>query len=142
MCSMERELEFRIWVPGPPKSAQTKRKFSRDYIAAIQSAAKERVSTPLESANLEVVVLFADMPSRPDVDNVLKVILDALKGIVFWDDWQVRSVRAEALPRDDSLRIVRGNPHHTFARVLDGGEFLIRVSAPQVPTIKSQLESS
>lgn len=35
---------------------------------------------------------------RADVDNVIKPILDALIGIVYTDDQQVRSVKATALP--------------------------------------------
>jgi Holliday junction resolvase RusA-like endonuclease len=137
-----REEEYRIWVPGIPKSSQAKAKFSRNYTAAIQSAARAVFTTPLESSSIEVIIAFADAQARPDVDNVSKPILDALKGIVFWDDHQVRANRVEALPDDDNLRTVGGRPHRTFARVLEGREFLIRVLVPAAPTIRTQLEST
>jgi hypothetical protein len=63
------------------------------------------------------------------VDNILKPILDAFKGVVYVDDSQVRSVRAVALPRDDAYRL-SGTMSADFLRRLladDVDEFVVDV---------------
>ena len=132
--------EFSIWIPGAPRSLQAR--LLRGYIDRVRTAARAVFPSPLLADNIESVLLFVDRGSRPDVDNVLKPALDALKGIVYLDDRQVRSVRCEAMPNDDSLRVVNGTPHPTFATLLDGAHFLIRVRVPSVPTIAGELASS
>jgi hypothetical protein len=132
--------EFSIWIPGVPRSLQAS--LLRGYLDRIRTAARAVFPLPLLSDNIEIVLLFVDSGSRPDVDNVLKPALDALKGIVYVDDRQVRSVRSEAVPNDPALRTVNGSPHLTFSSLLDGGHFLIRVRVPGVPTIATELASS
>lgn len=114
----------------------------RGYLDRVRTAARAVFPSPLLSENIEIVLVFVDRGSRPDVDNVLKPALDALEGIVYVDDRQVRSVRSEAVPNDDSLRTVDGTPHLTFAKLLDGAHFLIRVRVPGVPTIAGELPTS
>ena len=75
-------MEWRIWVPGKPKSQQSKGKHSRNYKEAIRQAATAVMSSPLDSHHIEIEIVFAPKTEdRPDVDNVVKPILDALKGI-------------------------------------------------------------
>jgi hypothetical protein len=62
------------------------------------------------------------------VDNVIKPVLDALIGVVYHDDRQVRSVRAVAVPTDDAISM----PGWVSREVLDrfyGDEFLINIFA-------------
>jgi Endodeoxyribonuclease RusA len=134
--------EYRIWVPGLPKSQQASKKHLAPYVAAIQDAARAQFSAPLAALGIEIIVVFADSRKRPDVDDVQKLVLDALKGIVYADDRQVVSGRAEVLPRDDRLRMVGGAPHRTFAQLLDTDQFLIRILVPVFPSIANELPSS
>lgn len=56
--------------------------------------------TPLEG---EIELTIALVPANRvcmDLDNALKVVIDALKGIAFVDDAQVRRILAERLPPD------------------------------------------
>ena len=126
-----------------PKSQQSKQKFCRDYRDRIQVAAERTLPSPLSSSNIEVDIVFAERStSRPDVNNIAKPILDALKGIAYGDDKQVRSVRVTAIPTDDSLRAINGIRHRTFARLLDQDQVLIRLFEAPSLTLARQLESS
>jgi Holliday junction resolvase RusA-like endonuclease len=111
MVLIKAELEYRLWIPGKPKSLQSESK--QAYRAAIQAAARQQFTTPLAS-KVELQVIFADKHStRPDADIVLKPILDALTGVAFVDDKQVTKLGSYVLPMDESLRIAAGEPHHT-----------------------------
>ena len=99
---VKREPIFRIWVPGYPKSSQANRSSLDPYKEGIRTAAKEIIPQPTKSRRLDIEIFFqAESLLRPDVDNVIKPILDALKGIVYEDDSQVRSVKITALPSSE-----------------------------------------
>lgn len=91
-------------------------------------AARATVPRPTSSRRLDVEVWFcSDNVSRADVDNVLKPVLDALCGVVYQDDRQVRSVRAVAVPTDDAISINGAVPLDVVNRLFAGREFLINV---------------
>lgn len=125
------EPRFRIWVPGRPLAVGSG---SRNrYRQSIADAARATVPAPTRSRRVDIEVWFVvwERRRRADVDNVLKVILDALKGIVYDDDAQVRSVRVVALPLDDAhmlpgqvsleaLGRLAGQPEHFLINIFDG----------------------
>ena len=85
---------------------------------------------PIASKRIDVEIFFqAKTPLRADVDNIIKPILDALKGIVYLDDSQVRSVRAIALPSDDAYSISGWTSQEVLLRLTarPPKEFLINV---------------
>ena len=63
---------------------------NRAYVERIKSAAQREFVAPV-AGPVEITIVFKDWSSRPDVDNVEKVAIDALKGIVLIDDKQVRN---------------------------------------------------
>jgi hypothetical protein len=67
---------------------------------------------------------MAEAGVRPDVDNVLKPVLDALEGIVYLDDRQVTTVSAGCLPSEAEIL---DEPRVKFLRRLER-EFLIVVT--------------
>jgi hypothetical protein len=87
------------------------------------------VKEPLESDRIDLDIWFeAVRGMRPDVDNILKPILDALNGIVYADDRQVRSVRVVAVPSDDASGIAGWTTVDTIQRLgSDEQCFLINV---------------
>ncbi len=100
------------------------------YRDAISSAAAAVVPSPTRSPRLDIEVWFrATGVSRADVDNVLKPILDALKGVVYVDDSQVRSVRVVALPTNDAYQLNGTITPEMVSRLLHGNarEFLVDV---------------
>jgi endodeoxyribonuclease RusA len=67
-----------------------------------------------------VEVWFAgSTKDRADVDNILKPIVDAMKGIVFVDDRQVRAVSATVFPTDDAWRIDDNVSEEVIGRLMD-----------------------
>lgn len=86
------------------------------------------IPNPTRGTRLEIAVWFVAPPDeRPDVDNVLKPILDALKGIVYIDDSQVRSVSVTAIPSGEPFGVQFGTDR--FSRLLEEKEFLINIYA-------------
>lgn len=68
----------------------------KGYQQSIKKEAKARYTDePLDSDNLYVrIVWFARKKGGPDVDNIFKRILDALEGIVYRTDGQIRQCLA------------------------------------------------
>jgi Endodeoxyribonuclease RusA len=123
------EPAFRIWVAGRPQSGQ-KRGSNSNYVLRIREAAAALVPAPTKSPRIDVEIWFrSDSVSRADVDNVIKPVLDALVGVVYVDDRQVRSVRAVAVPTDDAISMSGWAPREIFDRFFRDEEFLINIFA-------------
>jgi len=85
-------LPFEFIVEGPPVSQQTRRRDRLPPWRAVIRAAAERhwlpEDVPVEQQiSVETTHFFEGAPAG--VDNIVKPILDALKGFVFVDDSQV-----------------------------------------------------
>ncbi|SRR5258706_10979092 len=120
---------FRIWVEGRPQSFQKRGALSR-YTERIRHAARSVVPRPTESRRVDIEIWFkASHFGRSDVDNVIKPVLDALNGIVYHDDRQVRSVRVVALPTDDAVAIPGWGSTEVWMRFhnAEQREFLINI---------------
>ncbi len=121
---------YKIWISGKPLNYRNKSKLIKDdYKNRIQIAAKKEVNSPWRSKRIDVEIWFSQNSAvRPDVDNVTKLVLDALQGIVYVNDSQVRSVKVGCIPRDDAFEIEK-EESDDFFRLLDNKkeEFLIRI---------------
>ncbi len=88
-------LPFEFIVDGPPVSQQTRRgEKRRDWIAKVRQEAQRYWSgdpAPVAEPIMLTITYFYDSVSV-DVDNVIKPIQDALKGLVYDDDVQVTDV--------------------------------------------------
>jgi len=94
-----RKPNFRIWVEGYPLSSQANRKTLEGYKTLIKDTTSKMVPFPIKSRRIDIEIFFqAKNTLRADVDNIIKPILDALKGVVYFDDSQVRSVKVTAIP--------------------------------------------
>ena len=97
--SIMRKPNFRIWVKGYPLSSQAKRETLERYKTHIKDTTSKIVPCPIKSRRIDIEIFFkAKNTLRADVDNIIKPILDALKGVVYFDDSQVRSVKVTAIP--------------------------------------------
>lgn len=89
----------------------TPKKFA-DYEKRIAVEFRKQLPKPLECAVSLKVTVQRRLPKsrpkktasepdtfRPDLDNILKLVMDALNGVAYLDDKQVTSVQAEKLPR-------------------------------------------
>lgn len=86
-----------IKVTGRPLSAQAKQK--KRYIEVIGTCGRQRFPKPWTiPISLQIFyVLNRDDGHTPDLDNLDKLLLDALKSIVYLDDGQIRSRKSERL---------------------------------------------
>ena len=91
--------------------AYTPRKFV-DYEKRIADEFRKQLPKPLEGAVSVKVTIQRRMPKsrprkivsepdmfRPDLDNIVKLVMDALNGVAYFDDNQVTLIQAEKLPR-------------------------------------------
>ena len=118
--------EFRIWIEGKPKTFRKNKKSMSRYIESIENAVKEIVPHPIKSGRIDIEIWFKSDEGRPDVDNIVKPILDTMQGLVYYDDNQIRSVKVTALPHDDAYAMYGWFKVETLER-LDNGEFFIDI---------------
>ncbi len=82
---------YLIFVNHQPNLGRHK----QQYIQAVRCEARKRIDTPIAANDIEVEIIYSTSiseGSRADVDNITKPTLDALVGVGFNDDRQVRSV--------------------------------------------------
>src|SRR5262245_57145408 len=81
-----------VWVEQRPTGSG---KGKQVYFEAVRVAATAAIPRPIESDDIEVEIVYSttrQQAQRLDADNVNKPTLDALKGIAYRDDRQVRAV--------------------------------------------------
>jgi len=130
MTTIIREPKFRIWVDGHPQSVQGDSKHLVQYREKISKSTLKIVPYPTKSNSIDIEIYFSYKRAlRPDVDNIIKPILDALKGIVYMDDSQVRSIHVTALPTDEAYGISGLTNIKAFKRLAatPQREFLIEI---------------
>lgn len=122
------KAKHEIWVHGRPRSQNKSQKSLSQYIGTVKKSAHSVIPSPSSSPRIDVEIFFsATHVDRGDVDNIIKPLLDALKGIAYLDDIQVRSVKATAIPLDDALRFTGSLSLFDRLTKEDPKEFLIRV---------------
>src|SRR5262249_55955260 len=98
--------QFEFVVEGPPATVNTKENNTRRYqrwINKVRETARQQWSPGQEPATADAMTVEVtnyyrtpkDRPSPPDVDNVLKPILDGMNGVVYQDDIQVFRVSSD-----------------------------------------------
>lgn len=125
-----------IVVYGQPKSKGRPR-FARgraytpastlQYERLVAAAAREVISQPIsENVQADIIAVYRIpkswpkaqqaaaargdiMPTRPDIDNVIKIILDGLNGAAYVDDEQVHMISAEKTYGDEPRVEIRLN---------------------------------
>lgn len=87
-----------IKVPGRPVSAQAKSKGSkRKYIEVVKACGRQRFRTPWSGPiSMQIFYVLHRMGgATPDLDNLDKLVLDALKSVAYIDDSQICSRKSE-----------------------------------------------
>ncbi|MBI4247315.1 MAG: RusA family crossover junction endodeoxyribonuclease [Candidatus Rokubacteria bacterium] len=90
-----------IKVPGRPVSAQARSKQSkqskRKHIELIKSCGQQRFKAPWNiPISVQIFYVFdRTRQNTPDLDNLDKLVLDALKSIAYLDDSQICSRKSE-----------------------------------------------
>ena len=102
-----RHMKHSFAVIGIPVSTQSSPETKRIYQTAVAKSANKNVIDVIKDSKgirIELDWFSEDFRNKPDVDNIIKPIQDALKGIVFLDDNQVESVIAR---RHDTSGMIR-----------------------------------
>jgi Holliday junction resolvase RusA-like endonuclease len=96
---------------APCRPTYNSPKGKEEYQKAIAEAARKEIERPIEADDIEVEILYVTTePEKSlDVDNVGKPTLDALKGIAYIDDRQVRAIRI--------VRFDKTKPHRISGRI-------------------------
>lgn len=101
------------------------------YKILVAEAAHSNVDKPVKASQkikIEIDWFSQGFVNRPDVDNIVKPIQDALKGIVFIDDSQVESVTARKHDSTSVMSfmreplsivdpIIKGHEEYIFLRI-------------------------
>lgn len=109
-----------IKVPGRPVSAQARSK--KRHIEFIRKCGRQRFQKPW-NVPLSVQIFYVldrRIGHTPDLDNLDKLVLDALKSIAYLDDGQIRSRKSE--------RIFCGEPVVSSANIMPPASELQRTA--------------
>lgn len=102
---------FEFVIEGPAVSLRAKKTNTRRYqkwIRKVRGAAREQWPesvAPSDSQNITVAIVNYYTLAPPDVDNIIKPILDGLESVVYSNDQQVGRVISEKLDRSTVDRI-------------------------------------
>ena len=122
---------FEFIVQGPPVSLNAKKNNARRYqkwIKTVRSAAV--VEWPVgrsatEDKDVEVSITNYYTLAPPDVDNIIKPILDSLETVVYLNDKQVRRVTSERFNLHEISKII--NPSPLLATALENYSELLHI---------------
>ena len=131
MTVIIRRIRHSFAVIGLPVSQQASPKSKRQYQTTVAKAVSNSVVSSVqtdERIKIEVDWFSEGFQNKPDVDNIIKLIQDALKGIAFADDNQVESIEARKHDTTSIIRFMReplclveplmnGHKEYVFVRV-------------------------
>jgi crossover junction endodeoxyribonuclease RusA len=122
---------FECVIEGPPVSLKAKKTNTRRYrkwIVAVRSAAQKQwptIKRPVVEDDIRVYITNYYTLAPPDVDNIIKPILDALEKVVYMNDQQVRRVTSEKFDLVHVSRIQ--NPSALLADALEKYSELLHI---------------
>lgn len=130
-----------IWVEQRPSNSG---KGKQAYFKAVAGSARQEIAKPIITNDIEVEIVYCTSTQknqRIDADNVNKPTLDALKGVAYLDDAQVRSVRSTVFDRnlpatvsgrvEDMGRLFCSNPEHMVLIMLYSDSRLAELGGEQ-----------
>jgi Holliday junction resolvase RusA-like endonuclease len=125
---------FEFTVTGIPLSLQCRNKESLNrWKTEVYNAAllKWTPGLPPFKGDLTIKITYYFDNDSPDVDNIIKPIQDALKGLVYGDDHQIVKTQCEKKDINGSYKIRRAPPI-IIAGFLNGDDFLhIKIEEPE-----------
>lgn len=127
-------IPFELVMAGAPVSNQTRRgQRRRDWVRELQQAARQEWGTePPHARTVAVTITYFYDGHSPDVDNIPKPILDALKGIVYDDDRRVSDLLCRK--RELSGDLLVRNPSEAVLDSLGDGEPFLHIGVAEALT--------
>lgn len=101
-------LPFEFTIKGPPVSLQTKKRnrlqsWKSDVKIAAQRALGE--ASNISADDIAITITYYYEGDTPDVDNIIKPIQDALVGVCYNDDNQIKDTRSRKKRINGSYKI-------------------------------------
>ncbi len=101
----------------------------------VQNAARERWTVAAPAAGLvAVTITYFFEGGAPDVDNIPKPILDALKGLVYFDDEQVSDLLCRK--RDLNADLLIRNPSADLLGYLRDSMQVVHILVDEAPSLE------
>jgi Holliday junction resolvase RusA-like endonuclease len=129
-------MEFEFLIPERPVSLQARRRQRlrewQQFVA--DEAAKTCDKAPITDCQLQLTLIYLCGEFPVDTDNIIKPILDALKGLVYEDDILISDVesRRRSLSLVSEYNTVRW-PDQLLRGLLSGGECVyVRISGQPI----------
>jgi hypothetical protein len=115
-------------VHGTPVSVNSSRKKRGPWIQKVQDEAVKHFRVPLDYDDILIKIrFFYTGITRLDSDNILKPICDALNGIAYIDDNQIRRHEVEKSSLMDAYRILRAPKEVAIALTIEENFVWIRL---------------
>lgn len=134
--SVEIEFPLEFVVEGTPVSLQAKRPESREaWKAKVKAASYTVLPEGHFSAGVPMSITlfyFPPAPMQGDVDNIVKPVLDALRGHVYHDDSQVERVWVQKFEPGRVFQFT--NPTKALTAAILGGKPILYVRVTDDPT--------
>jgi len=93
-------MKFEFLIPERPVSVQARRRQRvrewQQFVA--DQAAKTWEQAPITDQHLQLTLVYLCGDAPVDTDNIIKPILDALKGLIYEDDVQITDVESRRRP--------------------------------------------
>lgn len=119
-------LPFEFLVDGTPVSLQTKNKRRlAGWKSSVEQAARAAwpPNTPPIASEVTVRITYFYEDEAPDVDNIIKPIQDALRGLVYVDDSTVTLTQGKK-SRIDGAFVVKGVSEALAIKLARGRDFV------------------
>lgn len=129
---MEIEFPLEFLVHGTPVSAQATRADSREsWKARIKTASTSVLPVPHFASEDRIAVTLYYLPEKPmqgDVDNIVKLVLDALNKHIYLDDSQVERLVVQKFEPDNVFSFAQPTPVLARALTIDKPVLYVRIS--------------
>jgi len=132
---MQIEFPIEFIVQGTPVSLEAKRARSKEeWKERVKSASSTAIPDPHFASDERMAVTLYYLPSEPmqgDVDNIVKLILDALSRHIYIDDGQVERVVVQKFEPGNVFTF--SQPTEKFAEALAGNRPVLYVRVSNDP---------
>ena len=129
---MELQFPIEFLVSGTPVSAQAKRTGSRDdWKQRVREASSDALPEDhwaTEGRVAATLFFFPDQPMQGDVDNIVKLVLDALAQHIYRDDRQVERVVVQKFEPENVFHFASPSPRLDEALNRDKPILYVRLS--------------
>lgn len=119
---MEITFPVEFTVLGTPLSLQAKNTVAKaEWKERVREASRKRLPRPHFASSRRVAVTMYHLPERPvegDIDNIVKLILDALSRHIYLDDAQVERVVVQKFEPENVFNVSK--PSAEMAGALGG----------------------